>query len=172
LCLRKVFAMFARRWFALAVGCACLAGLIGCSGGDGSLATVSGVVTQGGAPVEGAKITFHSTVEVEGKQGMSYGATTDSSGKYVISAVGKDAGMPPGLYKVTVVKYEGKGVNAPQEGIDAGQLDAMVSDSGGTAKGGPVNLLPKKYARPNETDLSATLEPGKNRDVNFDLKGK
>ena len=49
---------------------------------------------------------------------------------------------------MTIVKLEGKGVMAPQEGIDAGQLDAIVSDTGGSAKGGgPVNLLPKDDGR-------------------------
>ncbi len=164
--------MLARRWFVQAGGFAALVALVGCSGGKGGFATVSGVVTHNGAPVEGAKVTFHSTAEVEGKKQPSYGALTDSSGKYVIAAVGKDPGIPPGLYKVTVTKLEGKGIDTTQEGIDAGQLEAMASDTGAGAKGGPVNLLPKEYASPATTKLSATLEPGKNTDVNFDLKGK
>ena len=48
----------------------------------------------------------------------------------------------------------------------------MISDTGGNAKGGPVNLLPKEYATVGSTKLSATLEVGKNADVNFTLKGK
>ena len=152
----------------MAVGVIALAG---CSG-RGSFATVSGTVTQGGTPVEGAQVAFHSTVEVEGKKQPSYAAATDSSGKYVIATVGKDPGIPPGLYKVTVTKIEGKGIQ-PQEGIDAGQLDAMASDIGvGAAKGGPVNLLPKEYSSPATTKLSKTLEAGKNENVNFDLTGK
>lgn len=122
------------------------------------------------APVEGAKVTFHSTVEVEGKT-MSYSALTDSNGKYLIAAVGKDPGLPAGMYKVTVTKFEGGKSATPGEGMDAGQLDAMASDQGMAAKGGPKNLLPAEYATAANTKLSATLEPGKNEKVNFDLKG-
>jgi hypothetical protein len=149
-----------------------LIALIGCSKRDGTFATVSGVVTYNGNPVEGARVVFNSTVEVNGKQGATFGAQTDSSGKYLIAAVGKEPGIPPGLYKVTVVKWEGKGP-APTEDMDSGQLDAMLSDTGGSgAKGGPVNLLPKEYATVGSSKLSATLEAGKNENVNFALKGK
>jgi hypothetical protein len=167
--------MFPRRSLIRAAGFVApvaLAALVGCGSKGGSFATVSGVVTHNGAPVDGAKIIFHSTVEVEGKQGAAYGAMTDSSGKYVIASVGKDPGIPPGLYKVTIVKLEGKGVT-PQEGIDAGQLDAMASDTGGTTKsGGPINLLPKEYAALGSSKLSVTLEAGKNEGKDFNLTGK
>jgi len=136
------------------------------------MATVSGVVTLNGTPVEGARVILHPTTEVEGKQQTSYGALTDSSGKYLIAAVSKEQpGVPPGMYKVTITKMEGKGM-APQEGIDAGQLDAMASDLGTAAKGGPKNLLPKEYATVGSTKLSVTLEQGKNEGKDFDLKGK
>jgi len=151
-----------------------LAALVGCGGKKGDFATVSGVVTYNGDPVEGAKVIFHSTVEVEGKPGGSYGALTDSQGKYVIAAVGKDPGIPPGLYKVTITKYEGKGV-APGEGMDAGQTDAMASDTGvAVTKGMVKNHLPDQYATVQNTKLSTTVEVGKNENVNFNLttKGK
>jgi len=151
-----------------------LAALIGCSGkNEGAYATVSGVVTLNNNPVDGAQVVFHPTVEVDGKKQTSYAAMTDSSGKYIIAAIGKDPGIPPGLYKVTVTKYEGKGANLPKEAIDPGQLDAMASDTGVTGKGaGPNNLLPKEYATVGSTKLTSTLQAGKNENVNFDLKGK
>jgi len=156
------------RWFARATGLLALTLVIGC-GKSGNFATVSGTVTYNGNPVEGAQVAFHSTVEVEGKKQSSYAAQTDSSGKYVIASVGKDPGIPPGLYKVTVTKWEGKG--PPVEGQDAGQMEAAASDLAASGKGGgPNNLLPKEYATVGATKLSATLEPGKNADVNFALK--
>ena len=168
--------MFSRKWSHRAFGFVvliALVALVGCSGKNGNFATVSGVVTQNGTPVEGAKVTFHSTVEVQGGKQMTYGTLTDSSGKYVISAVGKEPGIPPGMYKVTVMKFEGKGtISSPEEGMDAGQLEAAASDTGASVKGGAANLLPKEYATPGSSKLSATLEVGKNENVNFDLKGK
>jgi hypothetical protein len=148
-----------------------MAAVAGCGSKNTALATVSGTVTHNGNPVDGAHVSLHSTVEVDGKKGQSYAATTDSSGNYVIATNGKEPGIPPGLYKVTVTKYEGKG--GPMEGIDAGQLDAMKSDTGATTKGiGPNNLLPMEYANPGSTKLSVTLDVGKNESKNFDLKGK
>jgi len=160
--------MFARRLFVLPVAFLGLPLAVGCSRGNSNYATVSGVINHNGSPVEGAKITFHGTTEVDGKT-QSYAALTDSSGKYVIAAVGKDPGMPPGLYKVTVYKLEGKG---PAQDLDPGQLEAMASDLGPATKGGPINLLPKEYATVGSSKLSATLEAGKNENVNFELKGK
>jgi len=145
--------------------------VVGCGNKGGVYATVSGVVNHNGTPVEGAQVIFHPTVEVDGKKQSSFAALTDSSGKYVIASVGKEPGIPPGLYKVTVAKTQGKtGVAAE---LDSGQLDAMASDGGTSGKsGGPIHLLPREYATLGSTKLSATLQEGKNENVNFDLKGK
>jgi len=166
--------MFSWRSSLSILGLVALVALSGCSKGSGSFATVSGVVTHNGTPVEGAKVTFHSTVEGGGSKAMAYSALTDSTGKYLIASVAKDPGLPPGMYKVTIVKYEGGKMNAaPPEGMDQGQIDAMISDGLGTAKGvGPVNLLPAVYATLATSKLSVTLETGPNKNVNFDLKGK
>jgi len=154
--------MLVRRWLIQAAAVAVLAVPLGCSHGDsGSYATVSGVVTNNGTPVDGAKVTFHSTVESGGQKGGSYSAATDSSGKYVLATAGKDPGIPPGLYKVTITKADFKG-ELPKD-IDQGQLEAS-----GMAR----NVLPKAYESLATTKLSVTLETGKNEGKNFDLKGE
>jgi len=153
--------MFVWRWLVRTAGFAALVTALGCSQGDSNLATVSGEVTQNGAPVEGAKVTFHSTVEVEGKKGQSYSATTDSSGKYLLASVGKEQGIPPGMYKVTITKLEMKSANLPPD-FDQGQIEAS---------GMGQNIMPKNYELLATTKLSVTLEAGKNTDKNFDLKG-
>jgi len=140
-----------------------LAVLVGCSGGGGSkdLAQVSGKVTMDSAPLDGAKVTFHSTVEVGGAKG-TYSTYTDSNGKYSITNVGKDPGIPAGSYKVTVAKADPgkKGAMAPQEGIDAGQIEAA----------GGKNILGQDYESFATTKLTANLVVGKNENVDFDLK--
>jgi len=159
------------RWRLPTLAAGLLALAAGCSGNKNvSYATVSGVVTHNGNPVDGAKVTFHSTAEVDGKAGGAFSSLTDSSGKYLIAASGNNPGIPAGVYKVTVTKYDGK-FPAGADGMDAGQTEAMVSDTGGAAKGGPTNLLPKEYATLATSKLSATLEAGPNKDVNFALKG-
>jgi len=163
--------MLSRRWLIQTLGFLTLTTLVvGCGNKGGVYATVSGVITHNGTPVEGAQIIFHPTVEVDGKKQQSYAALTDSSGKYVIASVGKEPGFPPGLYKITIAKQQGKGAAAAE--LDAGQLDAMTSDTGPTGKSGPVHLLPREYATLGSSKLSATLQEGKNENVNFDLKGK
>jgi hypothetical protein len=154
--------MFAWRWLAYAAGFAVLAAAVGCSSG-GSYATVSGVVTHNGTPVDGAKVTFYSTVESGEERIGPYSATTDSSGKYLIAHVGKQPGVPPGMYKVTITKLDVRSENVPAEGWDEGQIEAS-----GMGK----NTLPKDYERLATTKLSVTLEPGKIENKNFDLKGQ
>ncbi len=152
--------MHARNWAAGAVMLAALITTAGCGDGNsGSLATVSGVVTQNGAPVDGAKVIFHSTVESGGKR-ESYSALTDSNGKYLIATVGKEPGIPPGMYRVTVVKLSMQSNQNLPEDFDQGQIEAS-----GMAK----NTLFKEYENFATTKLSATLEAGKN-EANFDLK--
>jgi len=146
-----------------AVGFVALATVLGCS--KGNLATVSGVVKHNGAPVEGALVTLVSTVEVDGKPQGSYAAKTDSSGKYMIAFDGKNAGIPPGLYKVTITKLKGSG---KLEGLDQGQLDAAGGGGGGATL---QNDLPMEYAKQETSKLSVTVEPGKNENKDFDLKG-
>jgi len=153
--------MFARRGLIQAAWFAGLVVVVGCAKPNTNLATVSGVVTQNGAPVNGAKVTLYSTAQAEGQGGGIYSALTDSSGKYLIATVGKENGIPPGMYKVTIVKLDAAGANLPKD-FDAGQMEAS-----GAAK----NVLPKDYENQNTTKLSVTLDVGKNEGKNFDLTG-
>jgi len=158
--------MFAPSRMVRIAGAVALIAAVGCSGsGNSNLATVSGTITHNGAPLNGAKVTFHSTVEEGGKRGISVGALTDSNGKYLIAGVGKELGIQPGLYKVTIIKTETK--------TGPGGLPKEIADDPGQlmAAGIGVNLLPKDYESEKSTKLSATLQPGKNEGVNFDLKG-
>jgi hypothetical protein len=141
----------------------------GCSGDSGTFATVAGTVTLDGAPVGGAKVTFHGTTEADGKTD-SFATTTDNNGNYVIAGVGKNPGIPPGLYQISITKYDAKGFVA-SEGMDAGQLEAMMSDQG-SKSAGILNLVPREYANPASSNLSARVEAGKNENVNFELKKK
>ena len=94
----------------------------------------------------------------------AYGAQTDSSGKDLIAAVGKEPGIPPRPYKVTISKPATKGsANLPPD-WDAAQAEAAGLSAAGTT--------PKDYENPATTKLSATLEAGKNENVNFSVKSK
>jgi len=58
--------MVPRTFLAPAAGLV-FAALAGCSAKGGDYATVSGVITFNNAPVDGAKVVFHSTAEIDGK---------------------------------------------------------------------------------------------------------
>jgi hypothetical protein len=156
--------MNSRSWGGRALALVSLVAVAGCSGtGPGSFAHVSGTITHNGTPVDGAKVKFVSTTEVDGVRD-EFATETDSAGKYLIAGVGKNPGIPPGRYKVVITKLALKpGARVPDEGFDTTQLE--MSGLG-------VNALPKEYSDANTTKLSATLESGKNENVNFDLKGK
>jgi len=150
------------KWLMAGVACTVLVVLGGCSGQTGVYSTISGTVTHNGAPVDNAKVNLHSTVEVNGKKLGPFSAMTDSSGKYLLAMNGKEPGIPPGMYKVTITKLDVKNPNLPPD-FDQGQMEAS-----GLAR----NLLPKDYENITTTKLSVTLEPGKNENKNFDLKGQ
>lgn len=163
--------MTSRRGLVITLGLAGLVGLVGCSKDTGQFATVSGTVSFNGTPVDGAKVEFHSTTESEGKR-ASFSTVTDSSGKYMIAGSGKNPGILPGMYKVVITKLNiPAGANVPKEGVDSGQLEAQLSDGAG-GKSAITNLLPKEYGSLASSKLAATVEMGKNENVNFDLKGK
>jgi len=151
--------MLARKWFVALIGVGVVNVVAGCSGGDKSLATVSGTITQNGTPLADAKVTFISTVESGGKR-EAYSAVTDSSGKYLIATVGKEKGIPPGMYKVTITKFEAKNPSAT-DAMDPGQV---------AASGAAKNLVSQEYENEFTTKLSVTLESGKNENKDFDVK--
>jgi len=160
--------MFVWRSVVTVIGSWVVVAAIGC-GGSGHFATVTGSVTHKGNPVDGAKVEFHGTTQNAGKSDI-FLTQTDSSGKYMIAGVGNNPGIPPGMYKVVITKFEGKFAMA--EGMDAGQLEAQMSDQAGSAAVQNMikNLLPSEYASPASTKLSTVVESGKNVNVNFDLK--
>ena len=162
--------MFARRSLTLSAGFLALIVGLGCSK-SGDFGTVTGTVTFNGTPVDDAKVEFHGTTESEGARDLVT-PRTDSSGKYMIAGVGKNPGIPPGMYKVVITKYNVKDeALIPKEGFDAGQIDAMMSDTGITAKSAVRNLLPKEYSSAATTKLSVTVEAGKNEGKDFALTG-
>jgi hypothetical protein len=143
---------------------------MGC-GGSGNFGTVMGTVTHKGTPVDGAKVEFHGTTQEAGRSDI-FATQTDSSGKYFIAGIGDRPGIPPGMYKVVITKFEGNvGANAPAEGMDPGQMEAQMSDMApGTAGAKTIkNHLPDEYASPATTKLSSTVQSGKNENINFDI---
>lgn len=126
-------------WLAVAAACA-----LGCSGSDGPAAyPVTGTVTQGGQPVEGAILAFIPANAGDGAAAIGGQAQTGADGKFTVTGSANQGqtelpGLPAGEYKVTVMKMETP-AGAPS-------LDKP-----------PKNLLPPEYAMIESTPVSATV---------------
>lgn len=118
--------------------------LAGC-GGDGrekpDTVNVSGTVYLDGKPLADADVNFMN----EEMNFASYGKT-NAEGKYTLAQ-----GAVPGLNKITISKIEGEDLELdPEEGMDAGQLEAM----GATGKEmGPKQLVAEEYSDPEKSKL-------------------
>jgi hypothetical protein len=146
------------------------AGLSGCGGGAGGgdvkLANAGGTVTYKGSPVAGASVTFVP------ENGPIASATTDLQGKFKLST-GALPGAAIGVCKVSVYALEGGGSAAPaaaptamtsqpktpEEGkarMEEMKKSMMAGGSAGAAA--PKSVTPAKYANPETSGLSYTID--------------
>lgn len=121
--------------------------VVGCGGGP-ALNEVSGKVTVDGAPPPVAlEIMFHPVDNKGHTVGMG-SSIVGTDGKYQIYYPGVKAGVPAGEYTVSIDVVP----------------DAEMSD------GKAPPRIPERYN--SQTELKATVKPGKNEDVNFEISLK
>ena len=133
---------------------------LGCSqqGGDRPATfAVTGTVTQGGNPVDGATVTFVPT-----GSGQSAVGTTDGSGKYTLTTFVSGDGAATGQYGVKIVKYEVEG-NEGVGDIDGDDYVPPAEVDGDQPVSEPKNLLPAKYADAKTSGLTATVGESGNK---------
>jgi hypothetical protein len=129
------------QWRPYLTGAVAVALLVGCGGKP---ATVSGVVTLDGKPLERGMVGFS---PVNG--GMRAAGVIESDGTYVLST-NRDEGLETGEYAVTVVSREPGPENAVGPPIP-----------------GPY-ITPQKYAAESTSGLKFTVERGDN-EINIEL---
>jgi hypothetical protein len=146
---RRDIASFA----ALAVACITLAG---CSEG-GDFGYVEGTITLDGKPVDKALIGFYPT------GGRGSVGTTDSDGHYELQYTGSQKGASVGSHKVTITTaIEEVTANAYRREDEPAPV----------ATPGRKELLDKSYQDRRTTPLTATVKPGTNPPIDFDLKSE
>lgn len=103
-----------------------------------------------GVPVPAGSISF-----VPSTGGAQAYAMSDDSGNYE-AYTGREAGLTPGEYRVTVVARERPKTNQ--------------TESGGPAPAG-ASITPRWYASPETSGLTVDVKPGSN-DVNLELNSQ
>jgi len=138
--------------------------LVGCGPKSDGNFFVTGTVTQGGQPLEGARVAF---IPDEGGSGEAASGATDANGKYVLttSSGREGTGTKPGAYRVTVSKtdivWDGRSYLPPtREEPDVQVKDERVAQ-----------LLPVQYSNFANTPLKATVTEKKDTNVfDFDIQ--
>jgi len=123
---------------------------------------VTGTVTHGGAPVEGATVAFQSASGARGAVGV-----TDAGGKYTLTTFESGDGAVPGAYQVKIFKYK---VASSEAVVDEDSED-YVSPTEDEGEAEAENLLPAKYADPTTSGLTATVTEGGDNTFDFPLEG-
>ena len=132
--------------------------LAGCGGGGAELpatSPVSGTVTRGGKPVEGAVVRFY----LEDKADRPATGTTGSDGKFKLTTFNTNDGAQLGAHKVTVTAAVASGATEPAV-YDPSNADAAQFEMAETKS---ENAIPAIYASPATTPLKQTVsEAGPN----------
>ena len=143
-----------RGWLCTAIGllfgCAALGGCGGGATGPGTV-RATGVVTFGGKPVAGANVIFYPATAAD--PGLASQTVTDNEGRFTLSThvgAGKfRIGIAPGQYAVAVTK------------LDTAAIASTLSP--------PKNLLPRKYASPTTSKLTADVSTERENNFEFQL---
>jgi len=141
----------------------------GCSGAPAKPAVypVTGVVTQAGRPVEGARVLF----VPDDQKLQPASAITDKDGKYSVTTFEQNDGAQPGSYKIKVLKYEG-GAPPPPAGGDEKRFISYEEEQKAYKEESkpapaPKNVLPKKYEYEDRSGLAHTVPTAPST---FDIK--
>ena len=118
----------------------------GCTQSD--TVAVTGTVTMKGQPVDKAEVMFNP------KHGRHASGVTDAAGRFSLSTAKPGDGAMPGEYTVTLGEFYPPD-QPPKPPPGGGFLPSR---------------FPTKYADPNTSPLTATIERGKKNDFQFEVK--
>ncbi len=147
----------------------CAVALAGC-GAHPTIDThpVEGIVTLDGQPLAGATVTFIPTQE---GSGASATGITDSSGKYLLTAVGAGLGAEPGAGTLPGEYYVGVVKDAfPDDPASRQERDvlALQSSSGDATKPSRpkamkvTHIVPLKFNDPRKSGIKKSVQAGSN----------
>lgn len=133
------------RWLAATLAAALL--VAGCGPDRPSTVDVTGTVVYNGEPVDGAQVMFLS------EAGRPATGTTDAQGRFRLMTFEPGDGALPGDHQVTITKKV--------EVDDPNQPDSPYKLA--------RDVLPTRYASPETSGLTATVDAGGENDFRFEL---
>lgn len=134
--------------------------LAGCGRSGPTPVPVQGNITREGQPLKGAAVMF-----LPAAGGRPATGVTDDAGVFHLQTFQPNDGAIPGEYRVSVAFAD----QVSSEGVKADN-GVVLSGSSGPATG-PKSTGYEKYARPDESGLTATVT-SPNQSFTFDLKPK
>jgi hypothetical protein len=167
--------MHLRSLLIIAIGGGCTA-LAGCGGAEKAthpnVVQAGGVVTHGGAPVEGATVVLMS--EESKKAGWVCSGKSDAAGKFAITSVfapGTDAkGIPAGDYTAVVTKFDFPSAVRMDMKAYEEQLRLKQTNSGIPAQSSsPKSLLPPIYGTDSTSSLKVRIDGSGNPNIELKL---
>ena len=134
--------------------------LCGCGAADTlTLAPVTGTVLYNGKPISGA------TVAMISEKGQMANGFTDSEGKFRMTTGGRP-GVPVGLAKVGISKMSGNAAPVDIKNLKPEDMMKIQKTTGGVAKDlAPKSEIPSKYAKPEESKLTAAVDKDGKKNV-------
>ena len=134
--------------------------LCGCGSSDTlTLAPVTGTVLFKGKPLSGATVTMMS------EKGQMANGFTDTEGKFRMTTGGRP-GVPVGLAKVGISKMAGNAATVDIKKVKPEDMMNMQKAGGGVAKDlAPKSEIPSKYAKPEESKLTAAVDKDGKKNV-------
>ena len=151
----------------LCAGLAVFLGLAGCepeSRRDGpEMVKVTGTLTLDGEPVDGGHIRF----SPEGNGPAAF-AETDSRGRYQLRTYDPGDGAIPGNYRISVTKEVTEGVVE----FESQQEREEYLKKNGRPNRKVTNALPKKFANPDTSGLTAEISLAGSKRVDLELTSK
>ena len=148
----------------LAFSALCCCGLLGCGGGGSTLegtVPVSGIVTQSGAPLEGAAVTFAPTGGGRAASGL-----TDASGEFTMTTLDPGDGAFPGDYQVAITKKEMSGKEYTEDEANAYYNQHQRQPPAPEMK----NLIDEKYSQAGTSGLTATVPEDGISDLKYEVE--
>jgi len=134
--------------------------LCGCGSSDTlTLAPVTGTVLFKGKPLSGANVSMIS------EKGQMANGFTDTEGKFRMTTGGRP-GVPVGLAKVGISKMAGNAATVDIKKVKPEDMMNMQKAGGGVAKDlAPKSEIPSKYAKPEESKLTAAVDKDGKKNV-------